>query len=96
MRLLKRHRVTLVLLGLGVLLGLLVVHRFRDQQARAVTRSRPDVLVGVLTPARRDLDIKLAFTADILPAQQAAIFSKVSGYIRRIHVDRGDCGFGPS
>jgi membrane fusion protein (multidrug efflux system) len=90
MRLLKRHRVTLVLLGLGVLLGLLVVHRFRDQQARAVTRSRPDVLVGVLTPARRDLDIKLAFTADILPAQQAAIFSKVSGYIRRIHVDRGD------
>lgn len=90
MRLLKRHRVTLVLLGLGVLLALLVVHRFRDQQARAVTRSRPDVLVGVLTPARRDLDIKLAFTADILPAQQAAIFSKVSGYIRRIHVDRGD------
>ena len=90
MRLLKRHRVSLVLLGLGVLLGLLVVHRFRDQQARAVTRSRPDVLVGVLTPARRDLDVKLAFTADILPAQQAAIFSKVSGYIRRIHVDRGD------
>ncbi len=36
------------------------------------------------------MEIKLAFTADILAAQQAAIFSKVSGYIRRIHAERGD------
>jgi membrane fusion protein (multidrug efflux system) len=90
MRLLKRHRVGLVLLGLLVLIGTLVVYRLKDQQARAVTRARPDVLVGVLSPARRDLDVKLTFTADILAAQQAAIFSKVSGYIRRIHADRGD------
>ena len=55
-----------------------------------MTRARPDVLVGVLNPARQDLDIKLTFTADIVAAQQAAIFSKVSGYIRRIHADRGD------
>jgi RND family efflux transporter MFP subunit len=90
MRLLRRHRVGLVLLGLVVLVGVLVVYRLKDQQARAVTRSRPDVLVGVLNPARRDLDVKLAFTADIVAAQQAAIFSKVSGYIRRIHADRGE------
>jgi RND family efflux transporter MFP subunit len=90
MRLLKRHRLGLVLLGLLVLIGTLVVYRLKDQQARAVTRARPDVLVGVLNPARRDLDIKLTFTADIVAAQQAAIFSKVSGYIRRIHADRGD------
>jgi membrane fusion protein (multidrug efflux system) len=90
MRLLKLHRVGLVLLGLLVLVGVLVAYRLKDQQARAVTRARPDVLVGVVSPARRDLDVKLAFTADILPAQQAAIFSKVSGYIRRIHADRGD------
>jgi membrane fusion protein (multidrug efflux system) len=90
MRLLKRHRVGLVLLGLLVLIGTLVVYRLKDQQARAVTRARPDVLVGVLSPTRRDLDVKLTFTADILAAQQAAIFSKVSGYIRRIHADRGD------
>jgi len=90
MRLLKRHRIGLVLLGLMVLIGTLVVYRLKDQQARAVTRARPDVLVGVLSPARRDLDIKLTFTADIVAAQQAAIFSKVSGYIRRIHADRGD------
>ena len=90
MRLLKRHRVGLVLLGLLVLIGTLVVYRLKDQQARAVTRARPEVLVGVVSPVRRDLDIKLAFTADIVAAQQAAIFSKVSGYIRRIHADRGD------
>lgn len=90
MRLLKRHRVGFVLLGLLVLVGVLVAYRLKEQQARAVTRVRPDVLVGVLNPGRRDLDVKLAFTADILAAQQAAIFSKVSGYIRRIHADRGD------
>ena len=90
MRHLRHYRVRLVLLGLVVLTGVLVAYRLKDQQARAVTRPRPDVLVGVVTPERRDMEIKLAFTADILPAQQAAIFSKVSGYIQRIHVDRGD------
>ena len=90
MRHLRHYRVRLVLLGLVVLTGVLVAYRLKDQQARAVTRARPDVLVGVVTPERRDMEIKLAFTADILPAQQAAIFSKVSGYIRRIHADRGD------
>lgn len=86
----KRYAVRLVILGLLVVVGLLVVYRIKDQQARAVTRVRPDVLVGTLNPERRDLEIKLAFTADILAAQQAAIFSKVSGYIRRIHAERGD------
>ena len=90
MQRLRHYRVRLAVLGLLVLMGVLVAYRLKDQQARAVTRPRPDVLVGVVTPERRDLEIKLAFTADILPAQQAAIFSKVSGYIQRIHVDRGD------
>ena len=33
-----------------VLIGTLVVYRLKDQQARAVTRARPDVLVGVAEP----------------------------------------------
>jgi len=90
MQLLRRYRLGLTLLALLVLVAVLVVYRLRDQQARAVTRPRPDVLVGVLTPERRDIEVKLPFTADIVPAKQAAIFSKVSGYIRRIHADRGD------
>jgi RND family efflux transporter MFP subunit len=62
----------------------------RTQQARGATRTRPDALVGVVSPQRRDIEVKLSFTADILPIQQAAIFSKISGYIRKIHIDRGD------
>ena len=90
MQILRRYRLRLALLGFLVLIGVLVAYRLKDQQARAVTRPRADVLVGVVTPERRDVEVKLAFTADILPAQQAAIFSKVSGYIRRVHADRGD------
>ena len=90
MRILRRYRVGLVVLGILVLMGVLIMYRLKDQQARAVTRPRPDVLVGIVAPERRNMEIKLAFTADILPAKQAAIFSKVSGYIRRIHADRGD------
>lgn len=91
MHLLRRYRIGLVLIGLLVAIAVLTFYRLdRDQQARAVTRVRPDVVVGVVRPERRNMEVKLAFTADILPAKQAAIFSKVSGYIQRIHVDRGD------
>lgn len=87
---LRRYRVGIVLVGLLVVLGMLVAYRLKDQQARAVPRARGDALVGVVKPERRDLEVKVASTADVLPAKQAAIFSKVSGYIRRIHADRGD------
>ncbi len=90
MGVLKRYRVGLVLLALTVLLGMLVTYRLKDQQARAVPRARGDALVGVIRPTRGDLEVKAGSTADLIPVKQAAIFSKVSGYIRRIHVDRGD------
>jgi RND family efflux transporter MFP subunit len=90
MHALRRYRVGVALVVLAVVLGILVFYRLKDQQARAVQRPRGDTLVGVVTPARKDLEIRFGTTADILANQQAAIFSKVSGYIRRIHVDRGD------
>lgn len=90
MRFLRRYRVPVALFALLVVLGLLVAYRLREQQARAVTRPRAEVLVGVITPTRRDLELRFGATADILATQQAAIFSKVSGYIKRIHVERGD------
>src|SRR5437016_13667091 len=43
-----------------------------------------------MKPIRKDLDVKLAYTADVLPNQQVAIFSKVSGYIKRLGADLGD------
>ena len=90
MDLLRRYRVGIVLFLLVLGIGGAVWYWTRTRAAGAVTRSRPDPVVGVVSPQRRDIEVKLSFTADVLPAKQAAIFSKVSGYIRKIHVERGD------
>ncbi len=86
----RRHRVFLVLAALGVLVTVLVGYRIWRQQAAAVPRRQLEVVVGVAKPVRKDLDVKLAYTADVLPRQQVAIFSKVSGYIKRLGADLGD------
>ena len=86
----RRHRVFVVLVGLAVLVTTLVAYRIRKQQAAAVPRRQLEIVVGVVKPIRKDLDVKLAYTADVLPQQQVAIFSKVSGYIKRLGADLGD------
>ena len=48
------------------------------------------MVVGVVTPLRKDLDVKLAYTADVLPNKQVAIFAEVSGYIKRLGAEPGD------
>jgi RND family efflux transporter MFP subunit len=75
---------------LGVVVVLLVAQRIRKQQAAAVPRRQIEIVVGVAQPIRKDLDVKLAYTADVLPNQQVAVFSKVSGYIKRLGADLGD------
>jgi membrane fusion protein (multidrug efflux system) len=90
MSFLRQHRVFAVLLALGVLVTVLVAHRIWKQQAAAVPRRQIEVVVSVAKPIRKDLDVKLAYTADVLPYQQVAIFSKVSGYIKRLGADLGD------
>lgn len=90
MSFLRRHRVFVVLLGLGVLVTVLVAERIRKQQAAAVPRRQLEIVVGVTKPVRKDLDVKLAYTADVSPQKQVAIFAKVSGYIKRLGADLGD------
>src|SRR3990172_10686803 len=90
MAFLQRHRVFVVLVGLGVLVTILVGERLGKQQAGAVPRRQLEVVVGVTQPVRKDLDVKLAYTADVLPQKQVAIFAKVSGYIKRLGADLGD------
>lgn len=85
----RRYRVSLVLLVLLGVVVALVVGRLRDQQARAVPRANREIQVGVVKPERRSLDVTLSFTGDVLPSRQAPIFAKTSGYIRAIHVERG-------
>jgi membrane fusion protein (multidrug efflux system) len=90
MKFLRQHRVFVVLLALGVLVTLLVAERVRKQQASAVPRRQLEIVVGVTMPVRKDLDVKLAYTADVLPQKQVAIFAKVSGYIKHLGAELGD------
>jgi HlyD family secretion protein len=85
----RRYRVSLVLLILLAVVVALVVGRLRDQQARAVPRAAREIQVGVVKPERRALDVTLSFTGDVLASRQTLIFAKTSGYIRAIHVERG-------
>ncbi len=90
MAFIRRHRVTFVLLALGVVVvGLLVVWRLWEGPARAVTRAPREVLVGIAPPEQRDLEVILGYTGDILPGRQTPIFAKTSGYIRALRADKG-------
>jgi RND family efflux transporter MFP subunit len=86
----RKNRVFLVLVVLGVVVATLVAYRIKKQQAAAVPRRQLEVVVGVVKPLRKDLDVKLAYTADVLPNKQVAIFAKVSGYIKRLGAEPGD------
>ena len=74
MRFFRRHRVVIVVLGLGILIAILVGYRIKKQQAVAVPRRQVEIVVGVTKPILKDLDVKLAYTADVLPNKQVAIF----------------------
>jgi RND family efflux transporter MFP subunit len=85
----RRYTVpVVVVLVLSGLAGL-IVFKMREQQARAITRPTREVQVGVIRPDRRDLEVTLGYTGDILPNRQTPIFAKSTGYIRAIHADRG-------
>ena len=86
----RRHRVPVVLVGLAVVVIVLVGYRIKKQQAAAVPRRQFEVVVGVVKPIVKDLDVKLAYTADVLPLQQVSVFAKVTGYIKRLGADLGD------
>ena len=89
MRQLSRHP----LIALGMIVGFavigLVVFRLSTGAKTDTVRTRV-VTVGIAPPIRADLDIRLAYTADISPYQVVNIFSRVDGYIAKLHVDKGD------
>lgn len=89
MRRLARH--PLIALGMIVVLAViaLVVLRLTTGAKTDTVRTRV-VTVGIAPPIRADIDIRLAYTADISPYQVVNIFSRVDGYIATLHVDKGD------
>ncbi len=87
---LKRHPF-LAFAGILVLtLVALVAFRLVSSGAKKDPRKERVISVGTMAPIRKDLDVRLLYTADIQPYQQVNIFSRVDGYISKIHVDKGD------
>lgn len=81
----------LLALGMVVFLVILGLVIFRLGTGAKTDSARARVItVGVTSPIRQDLDIRLAYTADISPYQVVNIFSRVDGYIAKLHVDKGD------
>lgn len=81
------------LVTLGVILFIavtaLVVFRL-SSGAKTDARKGRVITVGTAMPVKEDLDVRLTYTADLIPNQLVNIFSRVDGYIAKIHVDKGD------
>ena len=78
-------------LGIVIFFTITVLVIFRlSTGAKADTKRARLITVGVVSPLQQDLDIRLTYTADISPNQVVNIFSRVDGYIAKLHVDKGD------
>ncbi|TSA00941.1 MAG: efflux RND transporter periplasmic adaptor subunit [Nitrospiraceae bacterium] len=75
-----------------LLVGLLIVVAWRVTTSGSKLNGKKErvITVGTMAPVRNDLDVRLSYTADIQPYQQVNIFSRVDGYIAKMHVDKGD------
>src|SRR2546426_2968347 len=81
----------LTFVGILVLtLVALVAFRLVSSGAKKDPRKERVISVGTIVPVRKDLNVRLVYTADIQPYQQVNIFSRVDGYIAKIYVDKGD------
>ncbi len=84
-------RYPFVALGIVIFFSVTALVIFRlSTGAKTDTNKTRLITVGVVSPLRQDLNIRLAYTADISPNQVVNIFSRVDGYIAKLHVDKGD------
>lgn len=80
-----------VVLGIALVVALIALLVVRlSTGAKTDTHKPRFVTVGIVSPIRQDLDVRLAYTADISPNQVVNIFSRVDGHIVKLHVDKGD------
>jgi RND family efflux transporter MFP subunit len=80
-------------IALGVILVITVATlvAFRlTTGVKADQRKARLITVGTVSPVKEDLDIRLRFTAEVTPNQVVSLFSRVDGYIAKLHVDKGD------
>ena len=80
-----------VTLGVIFVIAVAALVAFRlSTGAKTDQRKARVITVGTVSPVKEDLDIRLSFTADMTPNQVVNLFSRVDGYIARLHVDKGD------
>ncbi|MDH5669482.1 MAG: efflux RND transporter periplasmic adaptor subunit [Nitrospira sp.] len=80
-----------VFLGLLIVLAVTALVAFRLNTITTVEEQEPPrIVVGTVSPLKEDLDIHLTYTGDISPNQIVNLFSRVDGYITKLHVDKGD------
>ena len=85
----KQH--PLVTLGVIIFFAVTALIVFRlSSGAKTDARKGRVITVGTAMPIKRDLDVRLAYTADLIPNQLVNIFSRVDGYIAKMYVDKGD------
>ena len=85
----KQH--PLVTLGVIIFFAVTALIVFRlSSGAKTDARKGRVITVGTAMPIKQDLDVRLAYTADLIPNQLVNIFSRVDGYIAKMYVDKGD------
>jgi len=75
--------------GIVLVVVLLIVLRIVGARGSNDQRRLNAPVVQVEKPLRSTLTLALQFTADVVPIQQAAIYSKVSGNLEQIYADMG-------
>jgi len=84
-----KNRARYIILAVIVLLIGLVAWRILGNTSASDTRRQNVPLVRVEHPRRETVVTVLRFTGDILPVQQATIYSKVNGTLERVYADMG-------
>lgn len=87
--LIRRHPI--VTLGIMLVVAVVALVALRlSSGAKSDPRKNRILTVGTMNPIKQDLDVRLTYTADLIPNQLVNIFSRVDGYIAKIYVDKGD------
>ncbi len=80
-----------VVLGVIIFIAVTALVIFRlSTGAKTDPQKTRLITVGTVSPLKQDLDIRLSYTADISPNQVVNLFSRVDGYVAKLHVDKGD------
>lgn len=86
----KANRKAVIIAFLGLLLVGFVLFRISQRDSGNEASRRPAPLVTTVKPARENLVRTLTYNGDVLPFQQASIYTKVTGTLERVYVDMGD------